>query len=78
MLFRSERLRALVPEWKELNWRQTVNDMEAFGQKTASLGTEYAERVLIEWGETVQGAAYQFDLERLNRVFARFPEFIDE
>jgi len=70
-------LGALVDQWKDLSYRQTVNEMEAFGQRVADLGASHNEVTVERWGQTIREAARAFDLHRLNTHFAQFPAFID-
>ena len=70
-------LGALVDQWKDLSYRQTVNEIEAFGQRVADLGASHNEATVERWGQTIREAARAFDLHRLNTHFAQFPAFID-
>jgi len=70
-------LAALRTEWEDLTYRQTVNEMEAFGQKVSALGAEHHHAGVQQWGRAIQDAAHLFDLEALNRLFAHFPAFLD-
>lgn len=72
-----ELLTSMKDEWQELTYRQTVNDMEAFGLKVAELGEQHSHTGLQQWGRAIRDAAYQFDLETLNRLFDQFPSFTD-
>lgn len=71
-------LAGLRTEWEDLTYRQTVNDMEAFGQKVSAMGSEYDHAGIQQWGRAIRDAAHQFDLEALNRLFAQYPAFIDD
>ena len=71
-------LAAMRTEWSDLTYRQTVNEMEAFGSRLESMGAEYSDVHIQRWGRAIQDAANRFDLEALNRLFAQYPVFIDE
>lgn len=68
-------LLSMSDEWKDLTYRQTVNDMEAFGLKVLSLGEQYGHSGLQWWGRAVCDASNQFDLETLNQLLGQFPTF---
>ncbi len=70
-------LRALGGQWEDLSYRQTVNEMEAFGQRVAELGASFDDAGVEQWGHAIREAARQFDLGALNKLFEQFPTFID-
>ena len=70
-------LRGLEPEFKELLHRQTVNEMESFGQKVADLGREHGFPPAEQWGGQVADTAHHFDLGRLLPLFPDFTKLID-
>ena len=71
-------LAAMRTEWEELTYRQTVNEMEAFGSRIETMGANHKNVHIQRWGRAIRDAANQFDLEALNRLFAQYPVFIDE
>jgi len=64
------------PRWQDLTYRQTVNEMEAFGDEMAGYGSEYDFYPLIGWGKAVSSHARHFELDELYRVFSSFPDFL--
>ena len=73
-----EALISMSDEWKDLSYRQTVNDMELFGLKVASLGEQYGHSGLQQWGRAVGDAAHQFDQDALNQLFGQFQRFTSD
>jgi len=72
-----KKLREKQAYWKDLSYRQTINEMEDFGQEMVDLGTEHSFDPLMHWGNALRMAAHHFEVDELNRLFAQFPEFID-
>jgi len=73
-LFR--RLEGALPAWRDLNYRQTVNEMELFGEEMMALGQEYQFDPLESWGKAVSDHARHFELADLQRVFSTFSGFV--
>ncbi|NQV71832.1 response regulator [bacterium] len=64
--------------WQDLTYRQTVNEMESFGEEMAAYGKQFSFAPLEQWGGLVSGHARHFELQDLMIVFAQYPDFISE
>lgn len=65
------------PRWQELTYKQTVNEMESFGDEMSSLGDQFGFGPLVHWGKAVSGHARHFELDELMKAFGLFPRFLD-
>lgn len=72
------RLESERERWKDLAFRQTVNEIENFALEMEALGAEYEFSPLISWGKSVRLAAHHFELDKLFPQFDLFPLFLSE
>jgi len=70
------RLAAEHDRWKDLLYRQTVNEIETFGKEMSDLGEKHSFEPLQEWGKAVALAAHHFELESLFAQFELYPLFL--
>mgnify|MGYP001599567386 FL=1 len=70
------RLQGETNRWKDLSYRQTVNEMEGFGAEVGELGTSHRFPPLQAWGEKVAALARQFELTELERLFSTYNRFL--
>ena len=72
------RLTSEQGRWKDLLFRQTVNEIEAFGREMGALGEDHKFEPLRDWGNAVALAAHHFELETLFAQFELYPLFLSE
>lgn len=71
-----QRLEAAYVTWNDLTYKQTVNEMEQFGEEMKELGQHYQFGPLEAWGDAVANHARHFELVELQKVFATFSGFV--
>jgi len=74
----ASRLIAELDRFKDLLYRQTVNEIEAFGREMTELGEQHSFEPLQEWGRAVTIAAHHFELDNLFAQFELYPLFISD
>jgi extradiol dioxygenase family protein len=55
-----------------------INDIEAFGEKIAALGTDFHLPRLFGWGRRLCEQADMFDIDAVHESLAEFPELVSE
>jgi|GEM_PF-5657711 len=64
----------LMEEWEQAGQTMIISDIAAFGDKIVNFAEEYGEPMLHAWGKDVTICAGNFQVEKLNEVFPKFPE----
>ncbi len=64
--------------WKDLAFRQTVNEIENFASEMEALGAKYEFGPLVSWGKSVRLSAHHFEMDKLFPLFDLFPLFLSE